>query len=56
MDSVRKGLRAGDVEKDNYGRITCTNCDEALATRNSPDEVGKLRVCPSCGVEWKELR
>jgi len=55
MDSVRKALRAGDVEKDNYGRLSCTSCDEPLSTDNDPDEVGKVRVCPECGNEWKEL-
>ena len=55
MDSVRKALRAGDVEKDNYGRLSCTGCDEPLATENDPDEVGKVRVCPECDGEWKEL-
>jgi predicted RNA-binding Zn-ribbon protein involved in translation (DUF1610 family) len=55
MDSVRKALRAGDVEKDNYGRLSCTSCDEPLSTENDPDEVGKVRVCPECGSEWKEL-
>ncbi len=28
----------------------------AAATKNDPDEVGKVRVCPECGGEWKELR
>ncbi|MBX0293463.1 HVO_0758 family zinc finger protein [Haloarcula nitratireducens] len=55
MDSVRKGLRAGDIEKDNYGRLSCTTCEESLATNNDPAEVGKVRVCPDCGSEWKEL-
>lgn len=55
MDTVRKALRAGDVEKDSYGRLSCTACDEELATDNDPTEVGKIRVCPNCGQEWKEL-
>lgn len=55
MDSVRKALRADDVEKDGYGRLSCTACDEPLSTDNDPDQVGKIRVCPECGMKWKEL-
>ncbi|WP_254273704.1 HVO_0758 family zinc finger protein [Haloarcula marina] len=55
MDSVRKALRAGDVEKDGYGRLSCVTCDEPLSTDNNPDKIGKIRVCPDCGSEWKEL-
>lgn len=55
MDSVRKGLRAGDLDKDSYGRLTCVECGDELDTKNDPDAVGKVRVCPSCGREWKEL-
>jgi hypothetical protein len=55
MTSVRKGLRAGDLEKDTYERLTCTTCGETLETQNDPDVVGKKRVCPSCGGEWKEV-
>lgn len=56
MESVRKGLRQGDLEKDNYGRVTCSSCDETLGTRNDPDDVGTLRTCPGCDAEWRELR
>lgn len=55
MDSVRTGLRSGDLEKDNYGRLACTNCNTELATRNDPDEIGKVRVCPDCETEWQEM-
>lgn len=55
MESVRKGLRAGDLEKDNYGRLACVECGEELGTKNDPDEVGKVRVCPECEREWQEL-
>lgn len=55
MPSVRKGLRSGDLEKDTYERLTCTSCEEALDTRNDPDEVGRLRVCPACESEWTEV-
>ncbi|WP_226012399.1 HVO_0758 family zinc finger protein [Halomicrobium salinisoli] len=55
MESVRKGLRSGDLEKDNYGRLTCVDCDEELSTQNDPDEVGKVRVCPECDGEWQEI-
>jgi len=55
MDSVRTGLRSGDLAKDNYGRLACTNCETELATRNDPDEIGKVRVCPDCETEWQEM-
>jgi len=55
MDSVRKALRSGDVEKDSYGRLSCTDCEEPLSTDNDPDEIGKQRVCPECGRTWTEL-
>ncbi|MFC7027456.1 HVO_0758 family zinc finger protein [Halomicroarcula sp. GCM10025710] len=55
MDSVRKALRAGDVEKDSHGRLSCTACGENLSTDSRPDEVWKVRVCPECGSEWKEI-
>jgi hypothetical protein len=55
MDSVRKGLRSGDLEKDTYERLACSACDEVLATQNDPEVVGKLRVCPECGTEWQQV-
>jgi predicted Zn-ribbon and HTH transcriptional regulator len=56
MDSTRKGLRAGDLEKDTYGRLTCSNCGTELVTENDPGEIGKVRICPECESEWKEVR
>jgi hypothetical protein len=56
MQSTRKGLRAGDLYKDTYERLTCGECDEGLKTRNPTDEVYTVRSCPECGREWKELR
>lgn len=55
MESVRKGLRNGSLEKDTYERLECAACGETLETKNDPDAIGKVRVCPSCGREWKEL-
>ncbi|MHB9288400.1 HVO_0758 family zinc finger protein [Halobacteriales archaeon Cl-PHB] len=55
MESVRKGLRSGALEKDTYERLTCSTCEEELGTKNDPDAVGKVRVCPGCGSEWKEV-
>jgi hypothetical protein len=55
MDSIRKGLRSGDLEKDTYERLVCAGCGEQLATENDPDAVGKLRVCPECGGEWQQV-
>jgi len=55
METVRKGLRTGDLEKDTYERLLCTACDIALETENPDDEVFSLRVCPECGQQWKQL-
>ena len=56
MDSVRKALRSGDLEKDVYGRLNCADCEAELATTNDPDEIGSVRRCPECEEEWKELQ
>ena len=55
MDSVRKGLRSGDIEKDTYERLTCATCGEQLGTKNDPDAIATVRFCPECGSEWKKL-
>ncbi|WP_311171362.1 HVO_0758 family zinc finger protein [Halobellus ordinarius] len=56
MKSTRKGLREGELEKDMYGRLSCSPCGETLGTKNDPDEVYTVRHCPECDREWKELR
>ncbi len=56
VKSTRKGLRKGELEKDNYERLLCAECDKSLAKENPPDEVYSVRRCPDCGREWKELR
>lgn len=56
MKSVRKALRDGTLEKDTYERLNCAECKQTLKTKNDPDEVGTVRVCPDCGGEWKEIR
>ncbi|WP_227355271.1 HVO_0758 family zinc finger protein [Haladaptatus salinisoli] len=55
MKSVRSGLRKGEVEKDTYGRLSCSTCGESLKTHNDPEEVFSVRSCPECGGEWKVL-
>ncbi|SDF17540.1 HVO_0758 family zinc finger protein [Halorientalis regularis] len=55
MESVRKGLRSGDIEKDTYERLTCAACGEQLGTENDPDELNTIRFCPSCDREWKKV-
>lgn len=55
MESVRKGLRSGDLEKDTYERLSCSACGEVLKSENDPDEIGTVRICPECGKEWKEV-
>lgn len=56
MESVRKALRAGDIEKDTYERLWCAECNEELEMRDSSGDVGVLRACPECGREWKDVR
>ena len=56
MKSTRKGLRDGELYKDNYGRIACTECEITLKKESDPDEVFSIRTCPDCGETWKELR
>lgn len=55
MQSVQKGLRSGDLEKDTYDRLLCAECEEELKTENDPDDIGAVRVCPDCGSEWRQL-
>lgn len=55
MESIRKGLRAGAIEKDTYERLTCSDCEEELGTVNDPDEIGTVRQCPACGQEWRKV-
>ncbi|ELZ91807.1 hypothetical protein C440_15884 [Haloferax mucosum ATCC BAA-1512] len=56
MKTTRKGLRDGELEKDTYERLTCSECGKSLKKKNDPDEVFSVRTCPKCGREWKELR
>jgi predicted RNA-binding Zn-ribbon protein involved in translation (DUF1610 family) len=56
MKSTRKGLRDGELYKDNYERLNCTDCEMTLKKVNDPDEVFSIRTCPECGRQWKELR
>ena len=56
MKSVRKALRDGELDKDTYQRVVCSECEKPLKTQNDPDSISTLRICPDCGKEWKELR
>lgn len=56
MRSVRKALREGAVQKDTYGRLSCTSCDVDLKNKDDPDAIGTVRRCPECGQEWKDIR
>lgn len=55
MQSVRKGLRKGSLDKDTYERLTCSDCGKVLKTKDDPEGVGTIRTCPECGGEWREL-
>ena len=56
MRSVRKGLRAGEIEKGAYDRLVCGTCGVSLKTRDEPDTLGVVRECPDCGREWQEIK
>ncbi|AFK18438.1 MULTISPECIES: HVO_0758 family zinc finger protein [Haloferax] len=56
MKTTRKGLRDGELEKDTYERLTCSECGKSLKKKNDPAEVFSVRTCPDCEREWKELR
>ena len=56
MRSVRKGLRAGEIEKDTYDRLTCAACGVSLTKRDDPAELGMTRKCPECGREWEQVK
>lgn len=55
MQSVRKGLRDGEIVKDTYDRLECAACETQPSQRNDPDEVGSVRTCPDCGREWHQV-
>lgn len=56
MKSTRKGLRDGELFKDTYERLNCSECEMTLKKEDDPEEVYSVRICPECGQEWKELR
>ena len=56
MDTVRDGLRANDLRKDTFDRLICATCDRSLRIRNNADELGTVRFCGECGIEWREMR
>ncbi|XVH30655.1 HVO_0758 family zinc finger protein [Haloferacaceae archaeon DSL9] len=49
MNSIRNGLRNGDLAKDTYGRLTCDGCERPLKTHNDPAEIFALRTRAGCG-------
>lgn len=55
MQSVRSGLRAGDITRDTYRRLSCVSCEKQLRTIDDPDELGSIRQCPECGRSWRQL-
>lgn len=55
MDTVRKGLRDGDITKDTYGRYQCATDGVVLKKQNDPDGMGSIRTCPDCGRRWRRL-
>jgi len=56
MRSVRKGLRAREIVKDTYDRLTCATCEVRLAKRDDPSMLGMVRTCPECGRSWEQVK
>ncbi len=56
MKTVRKALRDKELVKDTYQRVNCAECEKPLKTKNDPDTITTIRICPDCGKEWKSLR
>ncbi|WP_197075861.1 HVO_0758 family zinc finger protein [Halostagnicola sp. A56] len=56
MQSIRKALRTGDLNKDTYERVVCADCEKPLKTENDPDLIETIRICPDCDTKWKEIR
>jgi len=56
MNSVRKALRAGDLEKGTFDRLRCSACGTTLKTRSEAETIGMVRTCPDCGEEWQEIK
>ncbi|WP_303646232.1 MULTISPECIES: HVO_0758 family zinc finger protein [unclassified Halorubrum] len=56
MKSTRKGLRDGDLFKNTYDRLNCSECETTLKKENDSDEVFSVRTCPECDIYFKELR
>ncbi|MFB6094010.1 MAG: HVO_0758 family zinc finger protein [Halanaeroarchaeum sp.] len=55
MDSVREGLRAGELERDTYDRLVCSTCGQHLKREDDPSEIFDVRRCPECDSEYREL-
>lgn len=55
MESVRKGLRAGQIDKDTYGRLECSNCGVRLGKKEDDDGMGFLHSCSECGRVWRRV-
>ncbi len=55
MQSARKALRDGSIDKDSYGRLRCGECGTSLGTDDPDEEIYTIRRCPDCDGEWKEL-
>ncbi len=55
MDSVHKGLRAGDITKDTYGRLACTECEVRLGKKEAEEGYGYIHTCPECGRGWRRI-
>lgn len=52
MDSVHRGLRGKQLEKDTYGRLYCKACGARLTRRLADSSFGSVRTCPDCEREW----
>ncbi len=55
MDTVREGIRAGDIERGRFDRLICLACNMELSMQDDPEVVGTIMACPSCETRWRDL-
>lgn len=55
MDTVREGLRAGDIRRGRFERLTCSTCERELGLQDDAEAVGTVMACPDCESAWLDL-
>lgn len=55
MDTVREGLRDGDIHRGRFERLACAACDRELTLTDDAEVIGNVMTCPGCGSKWQDL-